>query len=99
MPVPLPDPISPTLPPAPKTGAPTGNKNAAKAPDRALTERIVANMTKAEKQAVKLAAERAQAPNLPWFARDTLRRAAGLSALPNIPDEPPRGASDKLNTK
>ena len=31
--------------PAPRTGAPPGNKNAAKHPSRALTERITANFT------------------------------------------------------
>ena len=68
--------------PAPRTGAPPGNKNAAKHPSRALTERITANFTISERTAIAEAATRAQAPSLPWFVRDTLRRAAGLSALP-----------------
>lgn len=86
MPIPPPD-YPPHLdgvspPAAPKTGAPPGNKNAAKDPSRALTARITANLTPTERSELTRAAKRAQAPSLPWFVRDTLRRAAGLSALP-----------------
>jgi hypothetical protein len=84
MPIPPAGP-TPPLPEPPATerapGAPRGNRNAAKG-HRALSQRLQVNLSEHEMLMIRGASTRAKAPNLAWYARDVLRRSAGLGALP-----------------